>query len=470
MEDTGKQKFEEAWREAMGDERVAPPEGVWTSIETQLDSESMKRRVIFYQRLAAASVLFAFLAGAFGFYWRDQSHAQLAQVQNTPSSPSSGTSESTAKEKSPAATNEGLATETVSNPKSQSHSTSGNGEENTLTATDEKVKSTRQPVDPGTIASIPSQSTRTIGSMSEPAFASGYKLAAEQNKIADNGSVSEEIEAAPLFDIDLKGKPVVVELVRKLPAMPAAFLNRQEKKYEEKWWASAGASAGGYNPNYSSPSVTPAISPMVGFSQFNLAAVPTASTGTNYGTSYSVALSAAHRFSRKWVVQSGMQYMARSIDYTTNLTNYSGNAMSASLADYATLKSSAVSYSTPYQLQSRSEYISVPLQVGYLLVDRKFGWMLNSGVSSDIFLRNTLTDLSGQRSSYSEGAGDNSPYRTFMWSALMSTEFSYKMGSHYRLAVVPGLRYSLNPMLKDESTQGNPVIWDVGFRFRYIFK
>jgi hypothetical protein len=58
-----------------------------------------------------------------------------------------------------------------------------------------------------------------------------------------------------------------------------------------------------------------------------------------------------------------------------------------------------------------------------------------------------------------------------MWSALMSTEVSYKMGKHYRIALVPGMRYSLNPVLKsDQGSQGNPMIWDVGFRFRYIFK
>jgi hypothetical protein len=166
-----------------------------------------------------------------------------------------------------------------------------------------------------------------------------------------------------------------------------------------------------------------------------------------------------------------MQYMARSIDYTSNFTSYSGAKMVASLSDYATLNSTQVTASSPYQLESRSEYISIPFQAGYVLVDRKFSWLVNSGISSDIFIRNTLTDLSGQRSSYSESAGQTSPYRTFMWSALASTELSYKMGAHYRLALMPGMRYSLNQVMKsDQATQGNPLIWDIGFRFRYIFK
>ena len=83
MEDTGKQKFEENWREAVGSANVAPPEKVWTDIEQRLGHDSMKTRVIFYQHLAAASILFAFLAGAFGLYWRDQHNTQLAAIKNS---------------------------------------------------------------------------------------------------------------------------------------------------------------------------------------------------------------------------------------------------------------------------------------------------------------------------------------------------------------------------------------------------
>jgi hypothetical protein len=55
------------------------------------------------------------------------------------------------------------------------------------------------------------------------------------------------------------------------------------------------------------------------------------------------------------------------------------------------------------------------------------------------------------------------------WSGLLNTELSYKIGQHYRLSLVPGVRYSFNSLLKEPDTSGKPLILDVGFRFKYLF-
>jgi hypothetical protein len=105
-----------------------------------------------------------------------------------------------------------------------------------------------------------------------------------------------------------------------------------------------------------------------------------------------------------------------------------------------------------------------------MVVNKKFGLQLNSGVATDMFIRNTLTDKSGQLSSFSESAGSDSPYSTFSWSALGGTELSYKVGTQYRISVTPGFRYALSPMLKSNAEATNPFMWELGFRFRYILK
>jgi hypothetical protein len=129
-----------------------------------------------------------------------------------------------------------------------------------------------------------------------------------------------------------------------------------------------------------------------------------------------------------------------------------------------------IAVSSPYEINSVNEYISVPVQAGYLLVDRKIGLQLNSGLSTDFFMQNTLTDKSGQMASFSSSAGNDSPYRLISWSGLVGTELSYKIATHYRVSIAPGLRYSLNSVLKSDAVSTNPLVWDVGFRFRYIFK
>jgi hypothetical protein len=115
------------------------------------------------------------------------------------------------------------------------------------------------------------------------------------------------------------------------------------------------------------------------------------------------------------------------------------------------------------------EIVSIPVQAGYMIVDRRLGWQINAGVSSDFFLKNILEDKSGQRERFTQSAGSESPYRSVNWSGLMNTEVSYRIGNHYRLSLVPGVRYSFNSILKDPTDNGRPIVLDVGFRFKYLF-
>src|SRR5690349_1013079 len=75
-------KFEQSWREAFEGAEFAPADSVWININRDLaaaEGETMKKRIVLYQRIAAASVLFALLIGAFGIYRWNESDDQLAQ-------------------------------------------------------------------------------------------------------------------------------------------------------------------------------------------------------------------------------------------------------------------------------------------------------------------------------------------------------------------------------------------------------
>ena len=91
MEDM-ERKFEEEWRKAMEGAEVQPSEEAWLAMQSELiaaENQKMKHKVLFYQRLAAASVLLALLLGALGFYsWRNNSAgkadpADLSQLNQT---------------------------------------------------------------------------------------------------------------------------------------------------------------------------------------------------------------------------------------------------------------------------------------------------------------------------------------------------------------------------------------------------
>ncbi|MFN7793589.1 MAG: hypothetical protein ACK5NM_13685, partial [Cyclobacteriaceae bacterium] len=83
MKNSENRKFEESWEKAFSDAEMNPSEKVWDGIDlhlSKMESGSMKRRVVFYQRLAAASILFALLAGGVGLWNWATKEGQLQQT------------------------------------------------------------------------------------------------------------------------------------------------------------------------------------------------------------------------------------------------------------------------------------------------------------------------------------------------------------------------------------------------------
>lgn len=460
MENTERQKFDNDWRDAFQHAEQNPPAEVWSALDNELtraEGGLMKRKVVFYQRLAAASILFAFLSGSLTTYYNLN--------QNI-----SGENEIASANQSANPTNNSKPDQTRESKIDDSQGKVGLTEDASKLTNSDRNSSSQNSIKRGNqsafFANSKADSSRTDGIYA-------YEKNIRQSRLKSDGDFAGiSMKDFPSPEVKISGKLNEVTLVRKLPAMPASFMaeSRKEKKSGEAFWASVGASTGNYSPQTNFNSSVLAASPGSGSGSLSNSA---SSNAYSQGTAYSVGLNVARRVSDHWVVQGGLSYLNQAIGYTSNFATVSaGNKVYASVADYATIQQSAstLTLTNPYEINSVNQFISLPIQAGYLLVDRKVGLQLNSGLSTDIFMQNTLTDKSGQLDKYSEGAGGDSPYRTFSWSALMGTELSYKIGTQYRVSLAPGLRYSMSPVLKSEAVSGNSVVWDVGFRFRYIFK
>jgi hypothetical protein len=262
---------------------------------------------------------------------------------------------------------------------------------------------------------------------------------------------------------EVKGDPVIAELVRKLPALSGAFLDlNQEKIVHERLWTSVIVNTGNY---YST----------VNSYYYNAGYGPATYSATLYkpsvvnGFSHSLGVLGGARVTKRLVLQLGVQYLTQSVGSTSNI-NATGSL--STVANYAANPGVNVSTtSSPYNIISTNQFVAVPALAGYLLIDEKVGLQLNVGVSSDFFLRNSLTDPSGRLQSYSQGAGQNSPYRSVNFSGLAGSELSYRPGGRYRVSLVPGFRYPFGSVLKSgANSTGNSWLWDMGFRLRYIFK
>jgi hypothetical protein len=534
MNDMERRKFEDSFQDAFKDAEVSPSENVWTNIELDLeraDGDKMKRRLFFFKTLAAASVVFAMTIAGIGYYvFQNSDTGNVAQVSSSSSGISqdetNGALDASTKENDTSITraNKANGESKNSSDKSIAHdsnATTGKSSDvdvagSSTSKENENLSSrTRKGTSEGTTGTADGNNARqtprskntapliaadqtnrgqnevTTGEgngnsqqLNVTASGASSSGATETNNAAAKNEGAEGARKLPTFYT-----PAQPEL--KLPVSAAdpgmlllARLAEEEKRYAaedkktvakpENLWTSVGFAAGAFNAN------DPSVAPVASNTMYSMNSAPTASKQSKAsGTSYSVGVNVGTQLSRRWVLQGGVSYMTQTSDYTANSVvvvdnNFDApkaesiNAFAPQLADGTA--NTKVAQTFPYNVNNSVRFLSVPVQAGYVFVNKKFGFQLNAGLSTDLFLNNTITPDGGGISATSTGRGDESPYRSLNFSGLMGTELSYRIGYRYRLSVNPGLRYPFNSVFKSQyGVESTPLTFDVGLRFKYIF-
>lgn len=491
MQNSERQRFEENWKSAFDGAEMTPSDGVWNGLEARLANDEtvvMKKRVVFYQRLAAGLTVFALLSGAYAYFnavnnGSDNLASNNVAKQQPAAVPDSNAAPQEEPQSSPG--NDNIAQlETQREPLASLRNSAQVKAESTAqtrtkstnqSATGNETAGTDTPVVSGNqqelIAVVPNvQQQETVPSdENETLNSTGSTLAVGEIQEPSDSSAIAVAVATPLLSAD-----EINELADRQNE-----LEKKKKLRAERLWVGMGAAAGNFSPGATMGGGQAEMqSSVMNSPEFGFASVDQApqSNQKSVGSAYSVGMSVGRRIAKRWVLQGGVNLLRQQLEYTSNFTTLSAsNVQKSAVEDYVRGSSptasvaSAYAITTPYTVNSNMELISIPLQAGYLIVDKRLGWQLNAGVSQDFFLRNTLTDASGQSERFRQGAGADSPYRTINWAALFSSEFSYRIGDHYRLSVVPGMRYSVRSMLKDSKEEGTPLVMDVGFRFKYLF-
>lgn len=458
MENSERQRFEENWKSAFENAEQSPSDRVWWSIDSALtnaEGGSMRRKIVFYKRLAAASVVLALaLAGSTTYYFMYEKGTELTVVPNhQPTTTTSNNQDKT--------TAENLTTTQSDTDKNTTSQINRESEVAQLIAKPDGSQSQLQ---------VMNNQIELVDAEKKSDYTD-----AGQTKLFSKFDLNPYDPLAQQYATNLHPKNRVreVTIVRKLPAMPASMMadSRKKKSTEkENLWAAVNASTGSYGSTAYQENANSFLMMSQPGSFSNM--VSASSKVKSKGSAYSVGVNIGTRLAERWVLQGGVSYLSQNLGYTSNLAALdANNSRMAIVAEYTSVKQNiALASTTPYDINSVNELVSIPLQAGYMFVNRKFGLQLNSGVATDMFIRNTLTDKSGQLNTFSESAGSDSPYNTFSWTAIGGTELSYKIGSQYRISVTPGFRYALTPMLKSSTESASPFMWDMGFRFRYILK
>jgi hypothetical protein len=260
--------------------------------------------------------------------------------------------------------------------------------------------------------------------------------------------------------------------------LTAALLSEEETKKEkendkgtEQFWTAVGFAAGTFsNTTPSSPSVA------AGVLNNSFAGQTAAAESNSPGYTYTVNLMVGTKVSQRWLIQGGMSYISQTSDYTATSVvadpvQQTLRAASINQFEKNSDTKSNILTTSPYSVNNNIQLISFPMQAGYIVIDRKVGFQINSGFSTDLFLQNTITPQVENLEKSTQGRGDDSPYKAFNISGLIGTELSYRFGDQYRLAVSPGLRYPFSSIYKtDLGVKSSPLTFDVALRFRYILK
>ncbi len=461
MKKQSRDKFEEAWAEAFEGAALKPTEHVWDKVELSIANSAnnaSRKRLLVFKLLAAASISFALSIGGWQLYNSYYINtSESLEALNMPKEVNGNddaelkTNDGT-KSKANSLTKEAIKREILSED-----------EESILNQTSELI-----------VSNETNQATELSGNESY-SEARQNLLKQTDNELlivnstslnADNGLFLEQLESLKGL-LDLR-EPKAVDL-HMVPWLSNTSTNKVTSNYR-KLWTGLGMSAGNFNPNSSTSSVSNgsnafADEAVADFSSSRSSVQETLLEEESSGNSFGIGLNIGARLSRKVVLISGLSYLQQNTKSQSNLIDV--GASSTLLSNKSELsQANALAFTDPYEITNTYRSLSIPLQAGYYVLDRRFDILLLAGFSNDFFIQRNAVDETG-RARGEEFSYQDEGYSLYSVGGLVGSQLSYELGSHYSLAIQPQLRQSFNSY----TPNGNkPSSFEVSFKLNYIIK
>lgn len=504
----GQEKFEKNWREAFEGAEMAPSEQVWSGIEAAVangEAAKYKRRAIYYKWAAAAGLLL--FAGMLGYLSIESLRDPAVEiVKVTPlDSPDVGESPSSSQRGSlnnDEATS-GNQEQASSNSQEQfangvdadSRNTPSTDNSNTLSTDNSGIGSSqrgpkgivdgkdhlpgRETVDSqsskpreitgGIAANLQEEETNVVeGNPDEnslPVKADDNTLSHQTGRTESLNQLAAERAITPLKASNQSGLGLLESPSRIFGVALTPLVNKKPGD-NSQLWAGLNLSPGIFDPNYRLQNDVANLAdfdpPNSGF---------TRSEETNAGTSLSWALAMGIRISQKWELTSGVRYFRNNAQSSTNAV-IDNVPVYSSVVESRNLNS--ISGSLTYQptdLDNNFQFISIPLEAGYLVLDKKIQLSLNAGVAADWFLKNTISSTNQNLDRIIINPGSNSPYRSVYFNGLLGARASYEIMPRYSITLQPQYRVALNQFTKPNNSYSSlPSSVGLGVGIKYIFK
>ncbi|TRX48281.1 hypothetical protein FNH22_29345 [Fulvivirga sp. M361] len=338
-------------------------------------------------------------------------------------------------------------------------------------------------------------STAISEEKSNSSYASLEELVEDPRHLQDADKMGRDPNVGSLEQVPEKLEKLMAQLEtaslreRELTMVPWYVFNQtnDRKTSKNKAWAGLGMGGGEFNFSGASPLPTtanaailsPNVEDLFGYdyneasNQFTLLNNEQSRRSEQpdigeeqSGTSFNIGFNVGVRVAQRWIIQSGASFIERNTTNTSNvvLQDGTGNSNPLVISDADVLNSSENVLVVPeYDVENKYQLISVPLQVGYVVLDRKLAITLLGGFSNDVLLSRKASTEFAEFQDYSGRGG----YRKYNVAGLLSTEIGYKLGSNYQVSLMPQIRKSVHSIRTTRDDE-KPTFMEMGFRFKYI--
>jgi hypothetical protein len=198
----------------------------------------------------------------------------------------------------------------------------------------------------------------------------------------------------------------------------------------------------------------------------------------NARISYSYGLNIGARLTDKWILTGGVGYQLSKSSTTVNKYVQTGDeaaryAYQSNGTDFynldgvksLNLAEAEIDYDSYY------EFLSVPVNAGYILIDNKLKWIINGGISTEFFIKNRLSDPDNFLESVEIYPGEESPYNSMLFSGSFGTSIYLPFLKNYQVVLFPSYRFGLNYLTRENASfNSKPSAVMINAGVSYIFK
>lgn len=484
MKEPNNRTYEQQWISAFDNAEQMPSDVVWNNIELSIakaSNASNKKRILFFQLLVAASIAFATVVGSFVLYqsYFENTNTDLSGSEKFTEDASRKPDENeklllnNIDDKETIAKNDDKE-EMVDRSTDTSNSNSDSAIESKNETNREVASKQGGDLRPSSLVQVET-SDGEISSLSDTELA--IINLNQSGELEDDRSVNsnlpglvpgtmDERSLLERLGLDLGFNEVEPVELRMVPWYSFTNTKRKKTTSNQNMWTGLGLSAGSFNPNSGIGGTNETSALANDIPESFLADANNAEQVTigeeRPGNVVSIGVNFGKVISSKVVLISGLSYLRQTSTSFSNLTA-SGSVVSSfnQVSSFDQLD-----VTNRYEIENRYSSISIPLQAGYYLLNRKIGILLLAGFSNDFFLRRSVSDQSGILQS-EQFDSDAEGYSLYTIGGLLGTQFSYQINKNYSIAIQPQFKQNLNSFAPNLN---NPSTFELGFRFNYRLK